>query len=455
MWFSNDLRIDDNQTLARAAKHCDHLVCIYIIDASWFKPNRYGLKTIGEHRWRFLNESLMDLLHQLKSKNQELLIFHESTLKSIYQCIEKYNIDAVYQSCHAGFYENKQWNNVRQRFPNLHFEQVDTHTLFNKENLPITLNELKGGLSFSKFRKKVENAYPKLLFSSSSILYNDKSLRAINKLPPPPQHLKFNIPNLPTTGIKKELSNLKGGAMEGHKQVREYFNSRQASQYKLDRNALDGWKNSTKFSPWLANGCLSVKQIFNELDVYETNHGRNESTYWIKFELLWREYFQWLSHANDYQLFNRTGLQKVKILNSFYPERFKRWTSGNTPYPLVNACMNQLNQTGYISNRGRQIVASYLVNELEMDWRYGAAYFEQQLIDYDVAANWGNWQYLAGVGTDLRGKRHFDINKQTQLYDAHGLFMKKWGGQTNELPLDSVDAADWPIDCAKNNKSSA
>jgi deoxyribodipyrimidine photo-lyase len=107
--------------------------------------------------------------------------------------------------------------------------------------------------------------------------------------------------------------------------------------------------------------------------------------------------------------------------------------------------MHQLKQTGWISNRGRQIVASCLVNELQLDWRFGAAWFEQELIDYDVASNWGNWQYLAGVGADPRGKRHFNIEKQTQQYDPEGAFIDRWQGRARMLATDTVDAADWPI----------
>jgi deoxyribodipyrimidine photo-lyase len=107
--------------------------------------------------------------------------------------------------------------------------------------------------------------------------------------------------------------------------------------------------------------------------------------------------------------------------------------------------MKELNATGFLSNRGRQIVASCLVNELAIDWRYGAAYFEQQLLDYDVGSNWGNWQYLAGVGADPRGKRHFDLEKQTKQFCPDGLYINKWQASNPYLYLDSVDAADWPI----------
>jgi deoxyribodipyrimidine photo-lyase len=212
------------------------------------------------------------------------------------------------------------------------------------------------------------------------------------------------------------------------------------------RNELDGWENSSKFSPWLAQGNLSVRKIYANLRRYEQENGANESTYWLYFELLWREYFQWYALQHGRRLFAFRGIKQHKPLTSFYPERFQKWCNGYTPYPLVNACMKQLKATGYLSNRGRQIVASCLVNELAVDWRFGAAYFEQHLLDYDVASNWGNWQYLAGVGADPRGQRHFDLEKQTRLYDPEGKFINKWQAEVRNLPLDSVDAADWPVD---------
>ena len=185
--------------------------------------------------------------------------------------------------------------------------------------------------------------------------------------------------------------------------------------------------------------------MIDELKNYEARKGANESTYWIYFELLWREYFQWYAARYKHKVFKQGGITQKRTSCCFYPERYQKWCQGNTPYPLVNALMKQLNQTGYMSNRGRQIVASCLIHELQLDWRYGAAYFEQQLIDYDVAANWGNWQYIAGVGADPRGGRHFNIEKQTRQYDPEGHFIAKWKGQATSSMLDSVDAADWPI----------
>ena len=143
-------------------------------------------------------------------------------------------------------------------------------------------------------------------------------------------------------------------------------------------------------------------------------------------------------------MFKFSGATGKDPLTSYYPERLKKWETGSTPFSLVNALMHELTHTGYMSNRGRQIVASCCVNELQLDWRYGASFLEKHLIDYDVASNWGNWQSIAGVAPDGKVK-HFDLKKQTALFDPNKKFIRKWKGESGALNIDSVDIADWPI----------
>jgi deoxyribodipyrimidine photo-lyase len=240
-------------------------------------------------------------------------------------------------------------------------------------------------------------------------------------------------------------SDFVGGEAEGNLHVEGYFNSQHPSTYKQTRNGLDGMDYSTKFSPWLSLGCISVRRIVQRLKQYESEIIANDSTYWIYFELLWREYFQWYGEQYGEKMTAFSGIKDHAPITSFYPERFQKWCQGTTPYPIVNACMKQLKATGYMSNRGRQLVASCFVHELSLDWRYGAAYMEQQLIDFDLGSNWGNWQYLAGVGADPRGHRQFDLEKQTHIYDPKQQFIHRWQGQCDNLPLDSIDPSDWPI----------
>jgi len=186
--------------------------------------------------------------------------------------------------------------------------------------------------------------------------------------------------------------------------------------------------------------------VADSITEYERTETRNESTYWLWFELLWREYYYWYALKHGANLFRRDGVQREKRQATFYGHRFMAWCQGNTEYPLVNAAMNQLRETGYMSNRARQLVASCFVNELELDWRYGAAWFEQQLIDYDVASNYGNWQYLAGVGADPRGMRQFNLDKQMRQFDPVGEFIQRWHGNSKHpVGLHTVDAADWPL----------
>ncbi|MFT7288786.1 MAG: deoxyribodipyrimidine photo-lyase, partial [Halieaceae bacterium] len=182
---------------------------------------------------------------------------------------------------------------------------------------------------------------------------------------------------------------------------------------------------------------------------HEHRDGANESTAWLYFELLWREYFYWRAREDGIALFRHGGRnpQGKAVLSrcTFEPRNFARWCAGDTNYPLINALMHQLVSTGWMSNRGRQIAASCLIYDYGIDWRYGAAFFEKHLIDYDVASNYGNWQYIAGVGADPRGGRHFDIDKQSARYDPDGVFTAKWDGHRPHQPAYVTDAADWPI----------
>ena len=431
-WFTNDLRLHDNPALMRANSLVDNLLCVYVIDFAWRSSNKYPLASTGKNARAFLDQSLDDLNQSLKKLGQQLIVIESHTVTSLTMLIEQFEVSDVIRSDHAGWYENQYWHELSKTNQTVNFHSVDTHSLFSLESLPFSLDALP--TSFTKFRKAV------------SEIKTSAPITEIAHLPKPPTLTNIDCINLNTNLNKSfDKKTFVGGETKALAHLEKYFSSDKPSLYKHVRNALDGWDNSCKLSPWLANGSLSVREVVSVLSEYEKKHGANESTYWIFFELLWREYFQWYALKNGRKIFSYNGIKRLSPLTSYYPERFQKWVNGSTPYPLVNACMNELRQTGYLSNRGRQIVASCFVNELAMDWRYGAAYFEQALIDYDVASNWGNWQYLAGVGADTRDKRHFNLEKQTQQFDPKRRYIKKWNGDSSIQLLDSVDAADWPI----------
>ena len=425
-WFTNDLRLHDQPALWKM-QSVDKLICVFCLDPQWFRPNGLNAKAMGERRYQFLVESLKDLQQQLQQAGQVLIIKHQTPHLALTELINKYNVDIIARSQHAGVYENRHWKLLQQQFPDRKFLTEPSHTLFSADDLPFQLNQLP--TSFTQFRNQVED------------LALPRPMSRPQQLPPTPGPIA--VDEIPQPVF--EPSKFTGGETAALKHIDDYFSTDLPANYKTVRNELDGWTNSTKFSPWLALGCLSVRHLASRLKKYEQTNISNDSTYWIYFELLWREYFQWYAHHYGAQLFRFDGIKNSKSRRCYYPERYQKWCNGNTPYPLVNACMKQLNATGYMSNRGRQIVASCFVHELNLDWRFGAAYFEQQLIDYDVAANWGNWQYIAGVGADPRGGRQFNIEKQTRQYDPEGEFIRHWQGDIDIIPLDSVDAADWPI----------
>ena len=426
--FKNDLRVDDNPALARAAAEVDQLICLYCLESRQTLSSLHAPVNLSPQRQTFLSQSLADLHNSLRKLGQRLNFTTASPLDIIPQLITQHDISQIYCSENSGHYENQIWQRLIKLYPMISFTRIASHTLFEQADFPFPLAELPD--SFSKFRKQVERLDIK------------PPIPPLKQLPPSPE-LSGYWPEIPIISGHSMLFN--GGEREGLAHLENYFERNLASSYKQTRNGLDGMDYSTKFSPWLANGSLSARRILCRLRSYERDIEANDSTYWIYFELLWREYYQWYAHRHGKRLFDFSGIKTSNPKTSFYPERFQKWCNGNTPYPIVNACMKQLNSTGYMSNRGRQLVASCFVHELGLDWRYGAAYMEQQLVDYDTASNWGNWQYLAGVGADPRGHRRFDLAKQTNTYDPERAFIERWGGDSHDGFLDSVDAADWPV----------
>ena len=167
------------------------------------------------------------------------------------------------------------------------------------------------------------------------------------------------------------------------------------------RNGLIGMDYSSKLSPWLAHGCVSPRYISMECKKYENARVANKSTYWLVFELLWRDFYRFFSLKQGNRIFMRGGTIDDTSRHWAPPhvetKLFDAWCRGNTGYPLVDANMRELAATGFMSNRGRQNVASFLVFDMNVDWRLGADYFESMLVDYDVASNWGNWVAAAGL----------------------------------------------------------
>ena len=220
--------------------------------------------------------------------------------------------------------------------------------------------------------------------------------------------------------------NFSGGSDSAKERLDQYlWKSRKINYYKQTRNGLIGLDYSSKFSPWLANGSISPREIYWEIKEYEKDILKNQSTYWLVFELIWRDYFKYISLKYGSKIFKIGGILEKDYEWSDDVRIFKEWTEGRTVEPFVNANMIELNSTGWMSNRGRQNVASFLAKELKIDWRWGASYFESKLIDYDVHSNYGNWMYVSGVGNDPRDRK-FNIKFQAERYDPSKKYQNMW-----------------------------
>ena len=424
-WFQTDLRLTDNPALF-SARDADSLLCVYLMP----KPRPWcNLTGLGAQRDRFLRESLQELKLQLQQFGQDLMVLEGSPELVLPNLVDRFSVNRITCSFSPGWHEAQAVSFLKEKLP-IPMDVFRGTTLFDAEQFPFKIEDLPD--TFSPFRRKVEK------------IKVHRPLPVPKDLPPPPSAQFDSIPRAgaaPHPGLP-----LPGGSRAGLRRLDQFlFQTHAIADYKQTRNDLDGLSGSSTLSPWLATGSLSVRTVAHDIFRYEREEQSNESTYWLFFELLWREFFHWRAILDERTLFKHNGRSGKHLLTTFEPRQFARWCAGDTDYPLVNALMRQLNATGWMSNRGRQIAASCLIHELGLDWRYGAAYFEQQLIDYDVGSNYGNWQYIAGVGSDPRGGRQFNLAKQAAQYDPDNTFTAKWQGFRPAQPEHVVDGADWPI----------
>jgi deoxyribodipyrimidine photo-lyase len=399
VWFKTDLRLHDNETLRMAIDENDLIIPFYCLEEKQFGITKYGTEKTGAFRTQFLLESLLNLNENLKKLGSTLLVAKGNVAEEIGKIVDEYKVVNVYAKKEITSEELTTQKEVEAvlKSKNCTLKTFYTNTLYEKIDLPFSIAQLPD--IFTNFRKEVEK-------------------KASVKAP-------FDSPKIIISAIMPEF---KGGETEALKRLHHYFDETKAiSKYKETRNGLVGADYSSKFSVWLANGCISAREIHHLLKEYEDNYGENESTYWLVFELLWRDYFYFVFEKYGDLFFKKGGIKgENDIKKKHFPKDFNRWINGETVVDFIDANMKELQLTGFMSNRGRQNVASYFVHDLKLDWRYGAAYFEQQLIDYDVHSNWGNWAYLAGVGNDPRENRYFNIEKQASMYDADRKYRKLW-----------------------------
>ena len=422
IWFKTDLRIEDNETLLKAIAQSELVIPVYCFEDSHFETTPYGFKKTGSFRAQFLLESLEDLDKNLRKLGSGLVILKGKPEVELAKIVQEYKAQKVFAKREVAFEEKQTEKLLQAELFKLRceIETFSTSTLYHAEDLPFSVKDIPD--VFTNFRKKIEK--------ESKIRSVFGTPEQINS----PEIPQMKLPTLEDLGLKfskidsRAAMQFKGGETEALKRLNHYFfETKSLSAYKETRNGMVGKDYSSKFSAWLAMGCISPRFIYTEVKKYEKQFGANDSTYWLIFELLWRDFFRFMFKKHQTKFFLYSGIKTDKVNSKSLNEKLlSQWINGTTNSDFINANMLELKLTGFMSNRGRQNVASYFCNELNMDWRLGAAYFEEQLIDYDVCSNWGNWAYLAGVGNDPRGHRYFDIEKQARDYDKQKEYRKLW-----------------------------
>ncbi|WP_175402677.1 DASH family cryptochrome [Mangrovivirga cuniculi] len=412
-WFQSDLRIHDQPVLSNLNRSFDELLCLYIIPDKWFN-NPFGLdfNRFGKYRMKFLNETLVDLDQSLKKLGQKLAVLKGNPAEIISNIFHEHSIDQVFTQAQYASEERDDNIRLEELIGNKNLKTHQSLVMTNPQSLPFELDSLPFG--FTSFRKKIEKVY------SVADSYDD-----VKELPPVISSFEFEkwpeeliLKNVDPDIPEKTAFPFKGGESSALERMKNYiWNNQQILSYKSTRNGLVGTEYSSKFSPWLANGSLSARRVYQEVKKFENEVKSNNSTYWLIFELLWRDFFHYqaLKYGDDF--FKEGGIKQRKKEWQYDKDLFDRWRSGRTGVDFIDANMVELKETGFMSNRGRQNVASWLAHDYKIDWRWGAYWFEHCLIDYDPCSNYGNWMYVSGVGNDSVTDRRFNPELQAEKYD--------------------------------------
>ena len=421
IWYRNDLRIEDHPGLFNATQTHETVLACFAFDPRHFATDRWGFKKTERYRAQFLIETVEALQKQLEQLNIRLFISHQAPEKFISSLVDSYQVSSIYVQDEWTTEEKEVENGVRDAISDeVIWNRHQRQFLYEPSDVPMRTDQTPE--VFTVFRKKCEK-------------YARVKPALAAPQPMPQENLKGDQSTLPTLndlGLQnfskdsRSAFPFEGGTAAGMHRLHHYFWKHQKlSYYKNTRNGLVGLDYSSKFSAWLANGSLSPKMIYEEVKRYEQEVTKNQSTYWLIFELLWRDYFKYISLKHGSKIFHLGGILDRDYSWDKSPKKFVQWAQGETREAFVNANMLELMHTGWMSNRGRQNVASYFAKDLLMDWRMGAAYFQSLLIDYDVHSNYGNWLYVSGVGNDPRDRK-FNIGSQAERYDPQGKFQQLW-----------------------------
>lgn len=414
VWFRNDLRLHDNEMLIEAIAKSDSILPVYFFDPRYFEPTRFETTKTGVYRTQFLLESVAALRLAFQKLGGDILLIQGKPEDKIKEIVEQFEITEVYHHREVGPEETKISGHVEDLLwtLKLNLKHFIGHTLYNKEDLPFPIKDIPN--VFAQFKKKTErDAIVKACFLS-------------------PDKIDFvenaewgGLPSLTELGLdavenKNPEGISTGGEEAGLKHLRDLLAGNSEVYLKLGtRNSPEKQAFSSKLSAWLALGCLSPRKVYWKVKEAENRYGANTNFNQILLGLLWRDYFRFMFKKHGIAFFKEDEPEKdALIATAVINPTLEKWKAGDTGHPIVDKYMYELNATGFIPHIGRLLVATYLVYVLKIHWVSGAAYFEEKLVDYAPASNWGNWANVAGIGIDAKSKNSFDLDKQLRILDT-------------------------------------
>lgn len=417
VWFRNDLRIHDNEILLEATRKAEKVLPVYCFDPFYFRETSLGLHKTGNIRAKFLLESVADLRASLQKLGGELIVRVGNPVEVIPQLAQQYQVSEVYHHREVAFEETGISEAVETALwkIKLNLKHFIGHTLYHKEDLPFPIKDIPD--SFATFKKKIER---------------DSEVRPCIETPGsisvPEITDAGGIPTLADLGLTEPIDDPRadfqyhGGETAALQQLHQYIEQLDPVPNKTAKHHND---NPSRLSAWISLGCLSQRMVYHEAVKRTGNTHASGSP--LILELQWRDYFRFMFKKYGRQFFNAEGFNdEAPGIAANQHELFEQWKSGHTGVPFVDAAMHELNATGYINNLKRQVTAAFLVHILHADWTLGASYFEEKLIDYSPASNWGNWAFIAGVANDARDHRYFNGVKQAENPETESDFINTW-----------------------------
>lgn len=394
-WFRRDLRLHDNTGLFHALSSELNVLPIFIFDTQI-------LDELPENdaRVTFIFNTLQRLRKELEDHYNSSIAFYYGKPKDIFSSLVKtYDVNAVYTNRDYEPYATDRDQEIEQLLlsQGIEFRTFKDHVIFEKNE--VVKNDGKPYLVYTPYMKKWKKAFSEIELKPYPS--DDKLDNCVSNT---------ELPNITLEEMGFKLSNIK---------VKQYNTSDELLKKYNKTRDLPSIEGTSRLSPYLRFGLVGYRQLIDTACSVEDETYLNE--------LIWREFYAMILYAypdSSYKAF-KEKYDRIQWRNN--KEDFDKWKNGQTGYPIVDAGMRQLNQTGWMHNRVRMIVGSFLCKHLLIDWRWGEAYFAKKLLDYDMASNVGGWQWVAGSGVDAAPYfRVFNPYTQTDKFDKERKYIKKW-----------------------------